>query len=238
MKFTWFATFHDSVDPAHLVSEMELARLAKIISATPGLTKGLIFTPWPVDGLHYDDGPSPQLQLQLYFDEIETLEAAIGKAGHLQTLADPATLPSMAGVKVTEQAMLVRQFPVAIEPDEKSQFCTYIVHYPGPADDLNLWLQHYVDGHTPVMRRFPNIRGVEMSTRLDWCSELPWERVNYMQRNKVVFDDSDALKAALTSPVMQEMWADLGKFPQFSGGNMHFPMRTVQINGPKTKATI
>lgn len=211
-----------------------MALVTEVVSSTPGLTKGLIYTPWPVEGLHYDDGPSPQLQLQLYFDDIAALETAIAKTGHLQTLADPATLPSMADAKVTEQAMLVRPFPVAREPNPETPFCSYVVHYPGAADDLNLWLQHYIDGHTPVMRRLPGIRGVEVTSRIDWCSDLPWERVHYMQRNKVVFDDADALKSSLSSPIIQEMRADLAEFPQFSGGNVHFPMRTIQINGRKT----
>ena len=231
MKFTWFATFQDDADPQRHVSESEEARLINLISTIPGLTKGLVYTPWAVEGLHCDDGPSPQLQLQLYFDEIEALEAAVGKVGHLQEIADPTCLPSMANSRVTEQAMLARHFPIATAPNFDKPFCTYLVHYPGPADDLNLWLRHYIDGHTPMMRRFPGIRGVEVSSRIDWCSALPWERVNYIQRNKVVFDDADALKMALASPVMQEMRADLGEFPPFCGGNAHFPMRTVQIDG-------
>lgn len=231
MRVTWFATFQKTPEPTCRLSEDDTERLSTLISATPGLTTGLVYTPWPVDGLRYDDGPSPQLQLQLYFKDIEALEAAIGKSGHLQRLADPAMLPSLAKAKVTEQAMLVRAFPVPNKPKAGQPFCTYLVHYPGPADDLNLWLRHYIDDHTPVMRRFPGIRGVEVSTRLDWCSALPWERVHHMQRNKVVFDDADALKSALASPIMDEMRADLGQFPAFSGGNAHFPMRTVQIDG-------
>lgn len=231
MKFTWFATFQNTTPAPISVSDADTARVTDLVSSTPGLTKGLIYTPWPIDGLPHHDGPSPVLQLQLYFDDIKTLEAAIGKAGHLQALANPATLPSMAKTNVTEQAMLVRHVPVVTVPNTDRPFCTYVVHYPGPADDLNLWLRHYIDGHTPVMRRFPGIRGVELSSRMDWCSALPWDRVNYMQRNKVVFDDARALRAALNSPVMQDMRADSGEFPPFSGGNAHFPMRTVQVGG-------
>jgi len=230
MKFTWFATFRDVTDPACRITDAEQSQLAEIVSKTPNLYKGLIYTPWPVDGLYYDDGPSPQLQIQLYFDDIDALETAVGKTGHLQVLSDPGTLPSMARATVTEQAMLARPFPVEVDPDAEHPFCSYLVHYPGPADDINLWLRHYIDGHTPVMRRFPGIRDVEISTRIDWCSALPWERVNYMQRNKVVFDTVGALKDALASDVMQEMRADLGEFPPYSGANAHFPMRTIQIN--------
>jgi uncharacterized protein (TIGR02118 family) len=231
MQVTWFATFQNTDKPEVRVAEHEMRWLENIISTTPGMAKGMIYTPWPVDGLHYDDGPPPQLQLQLYFKSIEALEAVICKDGHLQSLSDSASLASLSAPHITEQAMLVRNFPVPERPRADAAFCSYVVHYPGPADDLNLWLRHYIDGHTPVMRRFPGIRGVEVSSRLDWCSALPWNRVNYMQRNKVVFDDAQALKAALASPIMQEMRADLEAFPPFAGGNMHFPMRTIQIDG-------
>lgn len=234
MKFSWFATFQDDAGPLGHVSESDKAWLIDLISHTPSLTKGLVFTPWNIDGLLYDDGPSPELQLQLYFDDIEALESAVGKAGHLQQLTGATNLTTLTEAKVTEQAMLVRDYPVANAPPSEHPFCTYLVHYPGPAEDLNLWLRHYMDGHTPVMRRFPGIRGVEICSRIDWCSSLPWERVNYMQRNKVVFDDANALKAALASPVMQEMRADLTEFPPYLGGNAHFPMRTVQIDGGAT----
>ncbi len=231
MSFSWFITFQDVGNPTYQMPEAEEAHLSSIISTTPGLTKGLIYTPWAVDGLHYNDGPSPHLQLQLYFDDIETLESVVGATGHLQQLAEPTAFPSLAGARVTEQAMIARNYPVKKAPSTEHSFCTYLVHYPGPADDLNQWLRHYIDGHTPIMRRFPGIRGVEVCSRIDWCSSLPWVRVDYMQRNKVVFDDADALKAALNSPVMQEMRADSAKSPPFSGGNAHFPMRTVQISG-------
>ena len=43
------------------------------------------------------------------------------------------------------------------------------------------------------MAEFPGIRELEVYTRLDWVSLLPWTRLNFMQRNKVVFDSADAL---------------------------------------------
>ncbi|MFK7837408.1 MAG: EthD family reductase [Sulfitobacter sp.] len=230
-RFTWFATFENTAHARRVVSQAEVDAVVEVVAATPGLTSGLIYTPWAVEGLQFDDGPAPSLQLQLYFQELEDLEAALGVAGALQTLADPAVLPSLVQAEVTEQAMVARAFPVTTGPDLSRAFCTFLVHYPGPADDLNHWLRHYIDNHTPVMRRFPGIRGVEVCSGLDWCSALPWERGANMQRNKVVFDDADALKAALASSVMDEMRADSATFPPYSGGNAHFAMRTVYVGG-------
>lgn len=229
MQLTWFSTFNDTKDPNRSVTETEIAQLVEILAKTPELAGGKIYTPWLSDGVYHKDGPAPQLQIQLYFSTIDALETAISTDGYLQLLADPATLPSLQNATVTEQAMLTRDFSVGLPPPSQTSYCTYLVHYPGPAQDMNLWHQHYLAGHIPVMRRFPDIRGVEVASRIDWCSDLPWERVDYMQRNKVIFDDIDALVAATSSSVMQEMRADLSHFPPYAGGNKHFAMKTIDI---------
>jgi hypothetical protein len=79
------------------------------------------------------------------------------------------------------------------------------------------------------MAKFPNIRQIEICSRVDWTSALPYPRDNQMQRNKVVFDSQAALTAALNSPVRHEMRADFKEFPPFSGGNTHFPMLTLEV---------
>lgn len=234
MKVAWFLTFRDDAKPGLRITEAERVRVLDIVAATPKLAKGLVFTPEEITGLYFDDGPSPQLALELYFDDIAHLEAALARDGHLQALAAPGTLPSLAGAAVTQQAMLAREFPVP-DPEFRNPagtpHCTYLVHYPGQAEDLNEWLAHYLAHHTAVMATFPGIREVEVCTRLNWTGFLPWPRVDYIQRNKVVFDSGEALAAALRSPVMKEMRADFHKFPPFTGGNIHYPMATWVAGG-------
>jgi len=53
---------------------------------------------------------------------------------------------------------------------------------------------------------------------------MPWLRVHHMQRNSLGFDSATELQAALESPVRQEMRADAGRFPAFSGGTLHYAM--------------
>lgn len=233
-SFAWFAFFHDTARPALRVTDAEHARVCAIVAATPGLARGLVFTPWDVTGLYFDDGPSPQLALELYFDDVAALEAALARDGHLQALAAADALPSLAEAAVEQQAMVARTFPVP-DPDFRTPagrpHCSYLVHYPGAAEDLNEWLAYYVANHTREMAHFPGIRQIEVCSRLDWCGFLPWPRVDYMQRNKVVFDDGDALKAATNGPVIEGMRADFHKFPPFTGGNVHYPMATQSV-GP------
>jgi uncharacterized protein (TIGR02118 family) len=104
--------------------------------------------------------------------------------------------------------------------------CSDFIHYPGKAADLNAWLRFYFESHVPLMVRLPGIRAVELFTRLDYVSAMPFPRVDYMQRNKVVFDNVAACSAALQSPMRAEMRADFLRFPKFTDGNRHNPMAT------------
>jgi uncharacterized protein (TIGR02118 family) len=218
------------------VSDDDLAWLERFISATPGLQQGLIYMPSTTSDPYLDDGPPPRLALQLYFHDIAALEAAMATDGYLQRLASPDVLPSLAGANMTQQALLVRRYPVP-HPTFRTPAgelpCTYLVAYEGEAEDLVAWLTHYIDDHPPIMARFPGIRQIEIYTCIHWCGGLPWPRVEHMQRNKVVFDSQAALTTALNSPVRHEMRAAFARFPPFTGPITHFPMATRTV-APQT----
>lgn len=208
------------------VPDGEAGRIAERLRTLPGLTRGLVFTAAAASDPFLNDGPPPPLALQLYFADIAALEAACGRSGALQALADPTALPSLASAVVTQQAMLARPYPVDDAAIAGEPWCSYLVAYPGPAADFNLWLDFYLAHHPGIMRRFPGIREIEICTRLDWISFLPFGRDDAMQRNKVVFDSPAALDAALNSPVRNEMRSDFHRFPPFAGGSTHYPMLT------------
>ena len=227
----YFVYCHLDDRPQTRITAPELAFVKSVVARTPGLARGLVFTPTDTPTAHpFDaDAPPPALALQLNFDEIGTLEAALARDGHLQALADEDALASLAGARITHQAMLTRFFPVddpAFATRDSELPCSYLVHYPGEADDFNTWLAHYVDHHPQIMRRFPGIRQIEIYSRLDWTAFMPWHRTDYMQRNKLVWDSPAALSAALFSTTFKDMRADFGVFPAFTGGNVHYPMTT------------
>jgi hypothetical protein len=219
--FTNFA--HSSAAP----TAGDIASLTEVLRGVPGLAKALIHTASATNDPYLHDGAPPALVVQSYFADITALEAACARAGAMQALS--GVLP---GAGVTQQAMVARSFPV---PDPRfltpagEPHCTYLVAYEGSAEDINLWLSHYIAHHLPIMANFPSIRQIEIYTRLDWCGFLPFPRLEFMQRNKVVFDSPDALTAALNSPVRHEMRADFKEFPSFSGGNTHYPMLTWEV---------
>jgi len=235
MTIAFFLTFRNAARPHARTSEADKSRFVEIVRSTPGLRRALVYHPEGASDPYLDDGAPPQLAAELYFDHIEDLESALAGDGHLQALAAPDAFPSLAGTAVTQQAMLSRVFPVpdpAFGIAQGTPHCTYLVSYEGSAEDLNAWLHHYIAHHPAIMARFPGIREIEVCTRIDWCSFLPWPRVDYMLRNKVVFDSAAALTAALKSPVRHEMRADYRTFPPFTGPVLHYPMATIEVFPP------
>jgi hypothetical protein len=207
----------------------ELDKLNGVLRATPKLEKALVHTSSSAEDPYVKDGPSPSLVLQLYFNELPDLEAALSRAGHLGALTSRCEFPALAAADVAQQAMLVRPFAVpdpGFRTSAGEPHCTYLVSYEGEAEDLNAWHAHYLEHHTRHMAMFPGIRELEVYTRLDWVSLIPWRRLNFMQRNKVVFDGTAALRDALNSPVRHDMRADFKTFPKFSGPNNHYAMAT------------
>jgi hypothetical protein len=226
MRFCYLAFFDNAADPAARISEIDLATVRAVTGGLYGLSKAHLYTPETARDLFNDDGAAPQFGLQLYFNEIADLEAAVGRDGPLQALVG---LPSLAGAAATQQAMLCRTFPVPEPRPLSPAACSYCVHYPGPAADLNAWLGYYIGHHPDIMARFPAIREIEILTRIDWVDAMPWSRVHHMQRNRVMFDSPAALTAALTSPTRHEMRADFAHFPPYDGGVSHFPFATEAV---------
>lgn len=170
--------------------------------------KGRRYTPSKASDPYLDDGAPPSSVVQLYFDSLPQLERFARGNEKLKCKA---------------QAMAVRAFDV---PEPGIGLCTYLVAYAGPAEDEEAWHAHYLAHHPPIMARLPGIRELEVYTPLQWVCPPGWRRLSAMQRNKVAFDNPEALTAALNSPVRHEMRADYAQLPRFSGAVTHFAMRT------------
>jgi hypothetical protein len=211
-----------------MLSDAEAASVGDLMSGVPKLSKALLHTPVAAsDPYVKDDGP-PNLVLQLYFATLLDLEAATSH-GSFEELRSADRFAPLAHADIAQQIMMVRSFAVT-DPlpgnGERTSYCTYLVAYEGEAQDMNAWLGHYLEKHTAHMLRFPGLREIEVYTRVDAVSRLPWRRQNFMQRNKVAFDNPEALTRALHSPVRHEMRADFQTFPPFTGPTSHYAMTT------------
>src|SRR6266404_4519302 len=81
----------------------EMARLDALLRATPQLRKALVHAPDRATDPYLDDGPPPQLVLQLYFAELPDLEAALARDGHLGVLLSRDAYPDLASANVAQQ---------------------------------------------------------------------------------------------------------------------------------------
>lgn len=218
-----------------VLSEDERKRLAALLRHGPGAVRANILTPADARDRYYDDGPPPMLTVQVYFNDLGRLERAIRADGWLAAIR-PENFASLRHARGSHQVMWTRAFPVSRAPGEpRENGCAYLVHYHGEAEDLNDWLGYYIGHHPDIMARFPAIRGIEIYTRVDWIDGLPWTRVDYYQRNRILFDSATALKRALNSPTRDEMKADRALFPPFYGKVVHVPMESQTIvHGSRT----
>lgn len=214
------------------MSPSEQSGLERLLRAVPRLRKALIYTPSNAQHPYVEEGPTPGVVLQLYFSDLLDLEAGLSGDGHLRALNAQTEFSALASAEIDEQAMLVRSFDVPEPRLHKigEVRCSYLVSYEGEAVDLNAWHSHYLTSHTRCVAMLPGVRELEVYTRLDWVTGLPWKKVKYMLRNKVAFDNAVAFEAALGSPVRQIVRADVNAFPPYGGPTRHIAMSTHLVN--------
>jgi uncharacterized protein (TIGR02118 family) len=232
MSFVHFVCIQSSSATIKL-AEGKVTELREIVRATPGLRRGLFYLPTTAKDYYTDDGPSPRFALQLYYNDLETLEKTISAQGHLQKLNDSTHWAGLPDLRITHQVMYARDYSLSNIHEQRNTdepLCSYLVHYPGKAEDLNAWINYYLDHHPQILRTFPGCREMEVYTRVGWRDALGWEAVNYMQRNRLIFDNAEVLEAALNSPFRHDSRADFEKFPAFTGSNIHFPMLTEDLD--------
>lgn len=225
MTFSYFLTAANPSDPTLRLDSGQISQLANTVRMTPGLVRAELYTPAEVQTYHRD-GSGPMLALRLEFATLPELESQVCRGGFLYREFGESTLLAQPGMRVNHQAMLTRNFRRLNTEGLEIELCSYLVHYPGAAENLNDWLGYYLRHHPQIMREYPSVRQINVFTRVDWYDDMPWERVDYMQRNMLSFPSAEALLAALGSPVRDKMRADSASFPAFSGGAMHYPMLT------------
>lgn len=251
MAITWFGLFRGvgrTTLPADAVE-----RVLETVSSCRDVLRAEVYEPATTTDPYAPDafaappaadrGLSPFLALELAFSNAASLEANLGATGPLASLADRAVHPMLADANVEQQAMLARYYiPADVQGAGKDReppplaagihrrsYCTYLVHYPGPAENEHDWHRHYIANHPAIMLTFPAIQFAAVYTPATVVSDLPYEFSSAMQRNKVVFRDQSALTAALASSVRDDMRRDFLEFPAYEGGNAHFPMHTTVI---------
>lgn len=200
-------------------------------AALPGLSAVDIYE--PVRGATHDpfnnDGPGPLLMAMLQFPTREKLQTGLADPRFAAGLADrPQNLA------VTGTAMERRLFPVAgaAEPAPLTAPFSYVVRYHHPAEDVGLFVAHYLADHPPILGKLPAIRAVLCYLPVEVAAPALLPAADYMLGNEVAFDSPEAFNAAMASPVRLELRAHFKSFPPFSGKNTHYPMLRRQLRPP------
>jgi hypothetical protein len=225
---SYFVTGFNHYRPEARLSVTQRRELAELLAHVPGLRCAEIGVPADKRTYH-GDAPLPVLALRLDFAALPSLERELAEGGHLHRLARSTFWSGLPLDRVSQQAMLRRCILDRRGAGKGATGCDYLVHYPGRADDFNAWLRHYLSHHAPIMTTYPKVRAVDVFTRIDWCDALPWQRVAYMQRNRIAFDSVEDLLAALASPVRERMRLDHDRFPSYTDGARHYPMLVTRV---------
>ena len=229
MTFTHFTSIENSDPHIHLTAST-YAQLRELVAEQKGGGRVILYRAVPI-GLYTKDRPGPRLMIQLYCDQLEGIEAAAMTGGLLHRISQEVDFSELGEVRITHQAMYVRPQTVAdpiFQREDGADLCSYMVHYDGQADSYDAWLTHYLDHHPPIINRFPRLREYEIYTAVDWTSgDLPWAKVNMMQRNRLIFDSGPVLGASLLADGVRAELADRnGTFPKFHGESFHVPLHT------------
>jgi uncharacterized protein (TIGR02118 family) len=180
-------------------------------------------------------GAGPDWVLQLYFNDLLALEAALAPGASLDRALRGRDIPALRRFRWSQQVMAVRRYALATawprQDDLTRQACTYFVSYEGQAADDEAWLAHYLRHHPPLMKKLPALRALEVYSRVDCHSGLDIPRSRALQRNLVMFDSLRELNEALNSPVRRELRADYESFPPFEGASPHGAMES-EIHAP------
>ncbi len=200
-------------------------------AALPGLSAADVYEMVPA-GTHdpfVNDGPGPLLLAMLEFPTIDTLACGISHPLFKQSLAGRPAGPTFTGTSLER-----RFYPVAgaAEPDSLRAPFSYVVRYHHPAQDVALFVSHYLADHPPILAKLPQIRSVLCYLPVELAAPSILPPADYMLGNEVAFDSPEAFNAAMASPVRLELRAHFRSFPPFTGRNTHYPMLRRRLPSP------
>lgn len=194
--------------------------------------EGLLGGVWCVsesleDPLLHESG-LPWVCLILYFRSPEDLMRACVAGSPLGAMLADGQVNGVPVAEPSYQAMEVHCFPVN-EAVPSEDACGdghgYLVGYEGDPADPAAWIAEYMEGHVPLMQALPGIREIEVYTRLESCPiALPGARQDWMLRNRVRFDDREAMQAALRSPARAALRAHRAGMAAHGGADEHIPV--------------
>jgi hypothetical protein len=186
----------------------------------PDVIAAALFTPDRAEDPYVDDGTAPALMLQIDVADRRALDALFADA-------DIGGRIAAAGPSATADAFEVLSFPIAGSDDApvRTAPMSFVVRYFAPVTDEKFFVEYYLENHPPIMADMPGIRNVLCYVPVDWTCPVGIPGSGCILGNEVVFDDLDALNAALASDVRHRLRDDYKSFPVKPGPNSHYAMQ-------------
>ncbi len=94
----------------------------------------------------------------------------------------------------------------------------YLVIYKGQPENPDAFLRYYIDRHIPIVWTFPKIQAIQIHRDVDGGE--------FFMITRLIFDNLEDLRAAITSEQRECARTDMQNFPPFCG-NVH--RQTVEI---------
>lgn len=200
-------------------------RVSTFAAASVGLD---LFRPESEPVPLFDDGPGPAAVLSLSARDAGPLRALIRNEAFLSWAGGaPSDVPG----DVSASIGLFRTLAFALAGSgvavSRAANLSFLVRYYGPMPDIEAFQAFYIENHTPILGRLPGVRNVfcHLPEDLEGGVASQWlAPTQILLINEVVFEDVNALNAALESDVVRELKADSARFPAF-GHSTHHAMR-------------
>lgn len=192
-----------------------------------------IYTPEPGDVPVLDDVPAPTVIVQIDVDGEDAARKLVESEEFQERFnSEQALGPGVDSIRLELTEAV--HYPVAgkTEAAPRTAALSFVVRYYGPVADPAQFVEFYTENHPPILAKFPAIRNVLCYLPLGWKDSKGITDDRLVIGNEVVFDDLDALKHSMTTPILDEAMADSEQFKAY-GYSTHHAMHREMIYSRK-----
>ena len=235
MTIAVFLTLMGDLADAGQIYAYAKAQLLELAAASPEVISVDLYRPAPGEVALFDDGPGPPLMVQVDVAQVAHAEVLLRSRPWREQLLDVSAYPgSVEAVLVDVFETVHFKLPGQAAPAQRTAPLSFMVRYFRPTADEKAFVRFYTENHPPILATFPGIRNVLCYVPVVWSQPDHVESSGAFLGNEVVFDDLDALNAALSSDVLPELKADGARFAPFGHNSHHAMLReTVYLRDPR-----
>ncbi|MFT4823165.1 MAG: hypothetical protein ACJAUG_003582 [Halioglobus sp.] len=222
MKVAVFVTIWAlGISPADL-KQYHLGEPLAYLKDAPGVEVVEYYSPYPGDLPKMDDVPSPVSIVQIDLASREQAQALVGDSDFQKLFVDsPYFSASAEKVRVEIVQPVQYDIPGHASPPPRTAALSFVVRYYGPVENQAEFVDFYTKNHPPLLAKFPDIRNVICYLPMDYEQAGNIGDDSLVIGNEVVFDNLDALNAALASDAMPALSDDSKNFAKYGYSTHH-----------------